>query len=168
MASRWTFPAIRFLSEMKSVFGKSFIQAACHQKLEGSQYHPSPPWVEVNADSLQGTVSRFPQSDELEKSINAIGCRVLQPIIFSYLSSSNKKTLWPQDSKVQLLIASSKRKQQTKGMPFIADPLVRLWAHHRKCIPGAPQLHRGCCDIFLKIDGVQHEFQCRRYCRRRN
>ena len=30
----------------------------------------SPPWVEVNADSLQGTVSRFPQSDELEKSVN--------------------------------------------------------------------------------------------------
>ena len=31
---------------------------------------PSPPWVDVNADSLQGTVSRFPQSDELEQSIN--------------------------------------------------------------------------------------------------
>jgi small subunit ribosomal protein S4 len=40
------------------------------RNLEGSQYHPSPPWVEVNADSLQGTVSRFPQSDELEKSVN--------------------------------------------------------------------------------------------------
>ena len=40
------------------------------RNLEGSQYHPSPPWVEVNADSLQGTVARFPQSDELEKSVN--------------------------------------------------------------------------------------------------
>jgi small subunit ribosomal protein S4 len=40
------------------------------QNLEGSQYHPSPPWVEVNVDSLQGTVTRLPQSDELEQSIN--------------------------------------------------------------------------------------------------
>ena len=40
------------------------------RNLEGSQYHPSPPWVDVNADSLQGTVSRFPQTDELEQSIN--------------------------------------------------------------------------------------------------
>ena len=40
------------------------------RNLEGSQYHPSPPWVEVNADSLQGTVSRFPQPDELEQSVN--------------------------------------------------------------------------------------------------
>ena len=40
------------------------------RNLEGSQYHPAPPWVEVNADSLQGTVTRFPQPDELEKSIN--------------------------------------------------------------------------------------------------
>ena len=40
------------------------------RNLEGTQYHPAPPWVDVNADSLQGTVSRFPQSDELEQSIN--------------------------------------------------------------------------------------------------
>jgi small subunit ribosomal protein S4 len=40
------------------------------QNLEGSQYHPSPPWLEVNVDSLQGTVTRLPQSDELEQSIN--------------------------------------------------------------------------------------------------
>ena len=40
------------------------------RNLEGSQYHPAPPWVDVNADSLQGTVSRFPQADELEQSIN--------------------------------------------------------------------------------------------------
>jgi small subunit ribosomal protein S4 len=40
------------------------------KNLEGSQYHPAPPWVEVNIDSLQGTVSRLPQADELEQSIN--------------------------------------------------------------------------------------------------
>ena len=28
------------------------------------------PWVEVNVDSLQGTVSRLPQADELEQSVN--------------------------------------------------------------------------------------------------
>ena len=39
------------------------------RNLEGTQYHPSPPWVDVNADSLQGTVSRFPQNEELEQSI---------------------------------------------------------------------------------------------------
>ena len=40
------------------------------KNLEGSQYHPSPPWVDVNVDSLQGTVTRFPQADELEQSVN--------------------------------------------------------------------------------------------------
>lgn len=40
------------------------------RNLEGSQYHPSPPWLEINVDSLQGTVSREPQLDELEQSIN--------------------------------------------------------------------------------------------------
>ena len=40
------------------------------RNLEGSQYHPSPPWLEINADSLQGTVSREPQLDELEQSVN--------------------------------------------------------------------------------------------------
>ena len=40
------------------------------KNLEGSQYHPAPPWVEVNIDSLQVTVSRLPQADELEQSIN--------------------------------------------------------------------------------------------------
>jgi small subunit ribosomal protein S4 len=40
------------------------------RNLEGAQYHPAPPWVEVNADSLQGTVTRLPQADELEKSVN--------------------------------------------------------------------------------------------------
>ena len=29
-----------------------------------------PPWVEVNADSLQGTVARIPQTDELDQSVN--------------------------------------------------------------------------------------------------
>ena len=40
------------------------------RNLEGSQYHPSPPWVQVNADSLQGTVARIPQTDELDQSVN--------------------------------------------------------------------------------------------------
>ncbi len=40
------------------------------KNLEGAQYHPAPPWVEVNVDSLQGTVTRLPQNDELEQSIN--------------------------------------------------------------------------------------------------
>ena len=40
------------------------------RNLEGSQYHPAPPWVDVNVDSLQGTVTRHPQSDELEQSVN--------------------------------------------------------------------------------------------------
>jgi small subunit ribosomal protein S4 len=40
------------------------------RNLEGSQYHPAPPWLEINIDSLQGTVSRFPQTDELEQSVN--------------------------------------------------------------------------------------------------
>ena len=40
------------------------------RNLEGSQYHPSPPWGEVNADSLQGTVARFPETDELDQSVN--------------------------------------------------------------------------------------------------
>jgi len=40
------------------------------RNLEGSQYHPAPPWLDINIDSLQGTVSRFPQTDELEQSVN--------------------------------------------------------------------------------------------------
>ena len=40
------------------------------RNLEGSQYHPTPPWLEINVDSLQGTVSRKPELDELEQSIN--------------------------------------------------------------------------------------------------
>ena len=40
------------------------------RNLEVSQYHPCPPWLECKTDSLQGTVSRFPQVDELEKSVN--------------------------------------------------------------------------------------------------
>jgi len=40
------------------------------RNLDGSQYNNTPPWLEVKADSLQGTVSRMPQTDELEQSIN--------------------------------------------------------------------------------------------------
>jgi small subunit ribosomal protein S4 len=39
------------------------------KNLEGSQIPPFSPWVEVNADSLQGTVTRLPQADELEQSV---------------------------------------------------------------------------------------------------
>ena len=40
------------------------------RNLEDSQYRTSPAWVEVRPDSLQGTISRLPQADELEQSIN--------------------------------------------------------------------------------------------------
>ena len=40
------------------------------RNLEDSQYRTSPAWVEVRPDSLQATISRFPQPDELEQSIN--------------------------------------------------------------------------------------------------
>ena len=40
------------------------------RNLDGSQYSPTPPWLEVKADSLQGTVTCFPQPEELEQSIN--------------------------------------------------------------------------------------------------
>ncbi len=40
------------------------------RNLDGSQYNNTPPWLEVKSDSLQCTVSRLPQPDELEQSIN--------------------------------------------------------------------------------------------------
>lgn len=40
------------------------------RNLDGSQYNNTPPWLEVKVDSLQGVVTRLPQSDELEQSIN--------------------------------------------------------------------------------------------------
>ena len=40
------------------------------RNLEGSQYHNNPAWVEVNADSLQGTVTRLPEAEELDQSVN--------------------------------------------------------------------------------------------------
>ncbi len=40
------------------------------RNLDGSQYNNTPPWLEAKADSLQGTVTRLPQADELEQSIN--------------------------------------------------------------------------------------------------
>jgi small subunit ribosomal protein S4 len=40
------------------------------RNLDGSQYHNSPPWLEVKTDSLQGIIARLPQSEELEQSIN--------------------------------------------------------------------------------------------------
>jgi len=40
------------------------------RNLDGSQYNNTPPWLEVMADSLHGSVTRLPQPDELEQSIN--------------------------------------------------------------------------------------------------
>jgi small subunit ribosomal protein S4 len=40
------------------------------RNLDGSQYNNTPPWLDVKADSLHGTVTRLPQADELEQSIN--------------------------------------------------------------------------------------------------
>ena len=40
------------------------------RNLEDSQYRPTPAWVSVNADSLQGTVERLPDAEELDQSIN--------------------------------------------------------------------------------------------------
>ena len=40
------------------------------RNLDGSQYNNTPPWLEVAADSLHGSVTRLPQPDELEQSIN--------------------------------------------------------------------------------------------------
>ena len=49
--------------------GKDFLPSIATRNLKEHNTF-GPPWVDVNADSLQGTVSRFPQSDELEQSIN--------------------------------------------------------------------------------------------------
>lgn len=40
------------------------------RNLEDAQYRPSPEWVNVNPDSLQGTVMRLPDPEELDQSIN--------------------------------------------------------------------------------------------------
>ena len=40
------------------------------RNLEDAQYRPTPAWVSVNADSLQGTVERLPDPEELDQSIN--------------------------------------------------------------------------------------------------
>ncbi len=40
------------------------------RNLDGFQYNNTPPWLDVKADSLHGTVTRLPQADELEQSIN--------------------------------------------------------------------------------------------------
>ena len=49
---------------------KSSSRQVATRNLDGSQYNNTPPWLEVKADSLQGTVTRLPQADELEQSIN--------------------------------------------------------------------------------------------------
>ena len=40
------------------------------RNLEDAQYRPTPPWVTVNVDSLQGIVDRLPDPEELDQSIN--------------------------------------------------------------------------------------------------
>jgi small subunit ribosomal protein S4 len=49
---------------------KSSSRQVATRNLDGSQYNNTPPWLEVKADSLQGTITRLPQADELEQSIN--------------------------------------------------------------------------------------------------
>lgn len=53
-----------------SVREKTSSRQVATRNLDGSQYNPTPPWLEVKADSLQGSVTRLPQPDELEQSIN--------------------------------------------------------------------------------------------------
>jgi len=40
------------------------------RNLEDNQYRPVPAWLSVNADSLKAVVSRLPNTDELDTSIN--------------------------------------------------------------------------------------------------
>jgi small subunit ribosomal protein S4 len=40
------------------------------RNLEDAQYRPTPAWVTVNVDSLEGTVDRLPDPEELDQSIN--------------------------------------------------------------------------------------------------
>jgi small subunit ribosomal protein S4 len=53
-----------------SVREKTSSRQVATRNLDGSQYNNTPPWLEVKVDSLQGSVTRMPQSDELEQSIN--------------------------------------------------------------------------------------------------
>ena len=66
---------------MKLVFVKTSSRQVATRNLEGSQYHPSPAWVEVNADSLQGTVSRFPELRRTRSEHqHTVGGRILQSL----------------------------------------------------------------------------------------
>ena len=58
------------VGDVLTVREKTSSRQVATRNLEDSQYHSSPAWVEVRSDSLQGTVSRAPQPDELEQSIN--------------------------------------------------------------------------------------------------
>ena len=53
-----------------SVREKTSSRQVATRNLDGSQYHNTPSWLEVKTDSLQGSVSRLPQPEELEQSIN--------------------------------------------------------------------------------------------------
>jgi small subunit ribosomal protein S4 len=39
--------------------------------LEDTQYRPVMPWLEMNAESMQGTFVRLPEADEVETGVNA-------------------------------------------------------------------------------------------------
>ena len=58
------------VGEDLTVREKTSSRQVATRNLDGSQYHSTPPWLEAKADSLQGVVSRMPQPDELEQSIN--------------------------------------------------------------------------------------------------
>ena len=67
-----------------SVREKTSSRQVATRNLDGSQYNPTPPWLEVKADSLQGSVTRLPQPDELEQSINIqLVVEFLQSLIFN-------------------------------------------------------------------------------------
>lgn len=58
------------VGEDLTVREKTSSRQVATRNLDGSQYHSTPPWLEAKVDSLQGVVSRMPQPDELEQSIN--------------------------------------------------------------------------------------------------
>ena len=58
------------VGEDLTVREKTSSRQVATRNLDGSQYHSTPPWLEAKIDSLQGVVSRMPQPDELEQSIN--------------------------------------------------------------------------------------------------
>ena len=58
------------VGDVLTVREKTSSRQVATRNLDGSQYNNTLPWLEVKSDSLQCTVSRLPQPDELEQSIN--------------------------------------------------------------------------------------------------